>query len=378
VKIVVGGTQMIGRVDYERITPLDSNIGAIPSASVVVEDPTKSLSAITLPRIFHDTQIYEDDTVTLQFGGYVNTITELPLHPVGRAWSLACQGYGARLLETATGSLNKTGLLDSDRNFVINILEDALKSQTFGGNTIDDAIIAANVGWPGIAHTAFISGLDWSYMTPSNAIGNLQQYVPNVYLSVGKDRVVTYGLMRTLAPFALHSSPNGTTLRGFSDYVEEEDIYQHKNKMRRGGAAASEVTATDEMSWAKFGRILDDAYRNDSTIPASDLRRRTYAELRRHRTRRHVNFTVRDKGLEAGMLVDVVNTRVGPGTRPGVMFEVDELISRSVSGALAGERGRLLVTKVKTTPLGNMNYSYAVEAGDVVTDFALQLPAGTE
>lgn len=377
-KVVVNGVEMVLRVDLSRLTPLDSNLSEIPSASLVVEDPAKTLTSIQVPRLFHEVLVYDDDTVTLIFGGYVNTITELPLHPVGRAWQLWCQGYTARALETTTGSLNKVGVIDSDRNFVIQIFEDALDNQIFSGTTVDDAIIAANVGWPGVAHTAFMSGLDWSYMTPQNAMGNLMFYVPNVYWSIGKDRVLTYGLSRTLAPFALSTSPNGTTLRGFENYVEEEVISDHRNKMRRGGIDASEVTAYDEVSWAKFRRILEAPYLNDETVPAADLARRTYAELRRHRTRRRANFTVRDKGLEAGQLVDVVDARIGPGTRPGVLFPMGTLIARSASGAIAGERGRLRITKVTTKPEGNQNYAYAVEAGDVVTDFALQIPGSTE
>ena len=127
-----------------------------------------------------------------------------------------------------------------------------------------------------------------------------------------------------------------------------------------------------------MGRILDAPYVNDEDIPAADLERRAYAELRTKRTRRRVTFGVRDEGLVAGQVVDVVNHRVGPGTRPGVMAIMESAMARSASGALAGERGRLLITKVSTQPLGNQNYRWDIEAGDVFTEFPLELPAATE
>ena len=252
-KVFVNGVEMALRVDLSNIRPLDSDLTQIPSAYAVVEDPAKTLTRVQEPRIYHSVLIYKDDGVTLHFGGYVNTFTELDINPVGRAWGLLCQGYGARLVETATGSYNQTGVIDSDRNFVVGILEDALKTQSFAGTTVDDAIIAANVGWLGVKHTTHMSGLDWSYMSPKDALDSLMRFAPNAHFSIGPDRVVSYGLRRELAPFALSTSPNGTTTKGFENYAEEVVLGDHKNKMRRGGAAASEVTAVDEVSWAKYG-----------------------------------------------------------------------------------------------------------------------------
>lgn len=378
-KITVNAIDMTLRVDFRTLTPIDSDIAQVTTASFVLEDPKKDLASTQVPRLQNEVLIYDDDNTTLLFGGFINTITDLEMHPVGRAWKLDCQDYSVRLTQSATGSLNKTGVVDSDRNFIIAIMRDGLKAQTFLGNSIDDVIITANEpDWPGVQFTAFMSGLDWSYMTPKNAVDNLKKYVPNVYLSIGPDKIVTYGLLRTLAPFSISTSPNGTTLRGFEGYTEEIVISDHRNKMRRGGAAASEVTAVDEVSWSTFGKILDDPYKNDSTIPASDLKRRTYAELRTKRVKRRSSFRVRDKGLKAGQLIDIVVNRLGSGTRPAPLGFMECAIGRSVSGQIAGERYRSLINKVQTVlEAGNRTYLYEVETGDVQTEFPIQLPAST-
>ena len=375
-KLTINGVDHTLRVDFRTLTPLDSDIARISTASFVLEDQAKTLAATQVPKLSHEVLIYDDDNTTLLFGGYINTVTDIPLHPVGRAWQIDVQDYAVRLTQTATGSLNKTGLIDTDRNFVIAILRDALAAQTFGGTTIDDAIITANEpNWTGVQFTAFLSGLDWSYQTPANALGNLYKYVPNVFLTIGPDKIVTYGLRRTLAAFSVSSAPNNTTLFGFENYQEETVISDHRNKMRRGGAAAAEVTAVDEVSFGQFGRVLDAGYVNDTTIPAADLKRRAYAELRTRRIKRRASFTVRQKGLKAGTLIDVVSTRLGAGTRPAPLAIMDSIIGRSVSGAIAGERNRWLINGVKTQLTGNRTYEYAVSVGDIQADFPVSLPA---
>jgi len=377
-KITVNAVDMTLRVDFSTLTPLDSDISRIATASFILEDPTRSLTSLQVPRLNHEVLIYDDDNVTLLFGGFINTLTDIPMHPVGRAWQIDVQDYSVRLVQTATGSLNKVGIIDTDRNFVIAILRDALASQTFAGTTIDDAIITANEpNWAGVQFTAFLSGLDWSYMDPAGAIANLTKYVPNVFLAIGPDKVVTYGLRRTLAAFSVSSAPNNSTLYAFENYNEETVVSDHVNKMRRGGAAASEVTALDEVSWSRFGRILDAGYVNDTSIPAADLQRRAYAELRTRRVKRRASFTVRQKGLKAGFLIDTVVSRLGAGAYPAPLAFMECAIGRSVSGAIAGERNRWLITGVKTQPTGNRTYAYNVSVGDPQADFPIQLPAAT-
>lgn len=377
-KLTVNAVDMTLRVDLRTLTPLDSDISQISTASFVLEDPNRNLASTQVPRLYHEVLIYDDDNTTLLFGGFINTLSETDdaEHPIGRAWAIDVQDYSVRLSQTATGSLNKVGLTDTDRNFVIAILRDALAAQTFGGATIDDGIITANEpDWPGVQFTAFMSGLDWSYMAPKNAISNLQRYVPNVFLTIGPDKVVTYGLRRTPATFSVSSSPNNTTLFAFENYREETVISDHRNKMRRGGELASEVTAIDEVSMAQFGRVLDAGYVNDTSIPAADLQRRAYAELRTRRVKRRASFRVRQKGLKAGYMIDAVVGRLGASTRPAPLGFMECAIGRSVPGTLAGERARWLITAVKTQPLGNRQYAYDVSVGDVQKDFPIQLPA---
>jgi len=375
-KITVNAIDMTLRVDFTTLTPLDSDIARVGTASFVLEDQARNLASIQVPRLYHEVLIYDDDNVTLLFGGFINTLTDVPMHPVGRAWRIDVQDYGVRLVQTATGSLNKTGIIDSDRNFVIAIIRDALKAQSFAGSTIDDAIVTANEpDWPGVQFTAFLSGLDWSYKPAKSALDQLMRYVPNVYIAIAPDKIVTYGLRRTLAAFGISSAPNNATLYAFENFNEESVVSDHVNKMRRGGAAASEVTAIDEVSWSRFGRILDAGYVNDTSIPAADLKRRAYAELRTRRVKRRASFTVRQKGLKAGFLIDTVVGRLGAGTRPAPLCFMECAIARSASGAIAGERNRWLITKVKTKPTGNRNYAYQVDVGDVQPDFPIQLPA---
>lgn len=376
-KITVNAVDMTLRVDFTTLTPLDSDIARISTASFVLDDPARNLAATQVPRLYHEVLIYDDDNVTLLFGGFINTLTDIQMHPVGRAWKIDVQDYGVRLTQTATGSLNKVGITDTDRNFVIAILRDALKNQSFGNVTgIDDAIITANEpDWPGVQFSAFISGLDWSYMPPKRALDNLLKYVPNVFYAIGPDKIVTYGLRRTLAAFSVSSAPNNSTLYAFEKYSEETVVSDHVNKMRRGGAAASEVTAIDEVSWSRFGRILDAGYLNDTSVPATDLQRRAYAELRTRRVKRRASFTVRQKGLKAGYLIDTVVSRLGAGTLPAPLCFMECAIARSASGAIAGERNRWLITGVRTQLTGNRTYAYNVSVGDVQADFPIQLPA---
>lgn len=377
-RVFVGGTEMVSRVPVFSMQPREVSLDTIPSAYVVVDDPASTLTAAQLPREYHEVIIYKDDGVTMLFGGYVNTLTHLGDSPIGRTWGLKCAGYEGRLRETQTGSLDKSATTDSDRNFVIAILRSALATQSFGAASLDDAIITANEpDWTGVQQTTFLAGLDFSYKDPRAAIDALRAYIPNVYLSIGADRIVQYGRLATLAPFALSSSPNGTTTKGYENYSEEVVEADHRNKIHRGGASASDVTAYDEVSMAKFGRILDAGYKADTSVLASDLTRRTYAELRTLRVRHRVMFSVRDEGLEPGQAVDIVNTRLGSGTRPGVMCVTEPLFARSPSGAIAGERGRFFITKVRQATLGNQNYRWDVEAGDLVTGFQYQLPATT-
>jgi hypothetical protein len=371
-KILVDGVDLApANVDFRTFTPSDSDLGQQISQFSFEVDEEKQITP-KIPREHHEVQVYDDDGTTLISGGFIRDIEQRPM-PIRRRWAVFCQDYNIRAFETATGLLNKTGQIDSDRNWVIAIFRDALKAQTFGvGTGLDDAIITANEpNWPGVQTTAFVSGLDWSYMSPKNAMDNLMKYVPGVQWRIGPDKVLTYGRLNTLAPFIVSTSPGATNVKPFEDYFEEIIVGAQRNKMRRGGAAASEATAFDEVSYARSGRILADPYVADTTIPAADITRRAYAELRTRGIRRRVRLRVRDKGLQAGQLLDVVNNRTGSGTSPWPWLNVQHsLAGRAVTGPIAGERGRFLITKVATHLTSPATYVYDVEAGDYVQDLA--------
>lgn len=383
VRILVDGVDLAAtNIELQSLTPSDSDLGQQISTASFVIDEEKQVTA-KVPQRGQEVLIYDDDGTTLIFGGFIRDLTHVP-QPVRRRWSVECQDYNVRAFETATGSLNKSGIVDSDRNFVIAIFRDALKAQVFGSGTgLDDPIITANEpNWPGVQGTTNLSGLDFSYKSPKSAMEQLTAYIPGVFWRVGPDKVLTYGYMRDLAPFAVHTTPTLTGLKPFENYHEQILVGEHCNKMRRAGAAASEATAYDEVSYAILGRILDAGYADDTTVPAGDVRRRAYAELETRPIRVRANFRVRDKGLRAGQLIDVVNERIGSGTLPAPFPNafLEPLMATSTTRSLAGERGRFLITKVTTRPLGRQNYIFDVECGDDVRDIGRQLAvlAGTD
>jgi len=367
-RVLVDGVDLApGNVELQSVRLSDFDLGQQIGTFDFVVDEEKQVTP-KIPRERMEVLMYDDDGTTLLSAGFITDLELIP-QPVRRRWAVHCQDYNVRAFETATGSLNKSGVTDLDRNFVIAIFRDALKAQSFGSGTgLDDPIITANEpNWPGVQGTSFLSGLDWSYMTPKNAMDNLQKYVPDVFWSIGPDKVLSYGRLRALAPFVLSDAPSGSNLKPFENYREQVIVGGHRNKMRRGGAAASEITAFDEVSYATYGRILDSPYKNDSTIPAGDLARRTYAELASVGVRRRARVRVRDKGLRAGQLVDIVSKRNGAGTKPWPFLNLTTALQgRSETGKLAGERGRFLIQRVSTVITGPSTYAFDVEAGDSV------------
>jgi hypothetical protein len=366
----IDGTDVSAWTDALDFSPSDSDLGQqiglmncriLDKAAICPKVPAWGMSA----------ELYDDDAVTLLFAGRVARVMETP-RVVKRSWKVDIQDHNARLFETATGSLNKTGVVDSDRNFVIAIMRDAMKAQSFGrGTGIDDPIITANEpDWPGVKATVFLTGLDWSYMSPKNAADNLMKYASGNYLRIRPDKILEYApLGETLAPFALHSAPDGVDLVGVEGWVEIDELGEYRNKMRRGGAGGSTVTAFDEASYAQMGRICDDPYKNDPNVPAGELEKRTYAELRTHAARRLARGRVYVKGAKAGQAIDAVNTRVGTINNFGPYPEVFSLAAPSKTAKLDdGYRGRFLIQKVATVPLGHGKFAYELELGSYERD----------
>lgn len=372
-KITVDAVDLTLYVRVDEFQPLSSDLGQpVQVATFRVRDPAKIIPKI--PREGHDVRIYKDDNVTLLYRGRISNLSNVYDEPVGRAWDCSCQSYAVRALESQTGSADRSATTSSDREHVIYLWRNALTSiaSSPNGSTLTDAIITANEpNWTGVGATSFGAGLDFSYTTLKSAMDRLADYFPNTYWRIGPDLILTYGLFRTLAPFALTQTPNLTTTFPYAGYQEEVYVGDHRNKMRRGALGAAEATAYDEVSIGRYGVVLEDPYKNDEAVPAADITRRAYAELKSRRVKRVARFSVRDEGLEAGQLIDVVNPRIGAGTLPAPFMDpFVPMYGRSSYGVLAGERGRLLIQKVNVKPLGNRKYEWDIEAGDNVRDFA--------
>ena len=379
----LAGTDVTDFADIAALTPNADDLGEqIGNATIVLEEES-DLGAVLArePRHKDEVRIYDDDTVTLRFGGYVSSIASLSRPGLRRAWRVTCQDWNVRTLETATGSLNRAAVTTNDRQHVIAIFTDALFAQTFAAGTgLAEAIYTANApDWTGIQATAFLYGKDWSYMTTKQAMDSLTAIVPGVSWRIDVDKIVRYGLLRgTPAPFDLHTDPEYAYLEGYEDWTEEVRTAGHFNKARRGGEGAAEQTFFDEVSYQRSGHlIIDSAYRNDETVPASDLRRRTYAEGKLARIRRTATTTITEPGVKAGQVIYVANQRLGTHRNidhAAPMVNPLRIMGRSRSGRLAqGARGRFLVQKVERKPLGAGLHEYRLQLGDAKRDLPTQL-----
>lgn len=380
-KLTIAGVDVSRFGSIQTLRPGDEDLA---QPIVIVQTVLRDRSDGRIPKVPDyglEALLYDDDGVTLRAGGYISRSDPMPLAAGKRAWSVEIQSWAVRLFETSTGSLNKAGITDSDRNFFIAIVRDALKNQSFGVATgIDDAIITANEpDWPLVRATAFLTGSDWSYARGADAIGSLLRLVPGVFWRARPDKLVQYGRSTTLAPYVLtdrSSQVDGVSLVAYGGYGESEIVSGHVNKIRRGGTGAAEETATDEVSHVRFRRIIESPYKNDEAVPAADLRRRTYAELRAARVRRVAKAATWAVRPEPGQLVDVVNTALGNlgADRAPFLDVLSPIFARSATGRLAtGYRGRMVVQRVSHVPKGNRHHEYALQLGDPVRDFATAL-----
>lgn len=378
-KLTFEGVDVSTYADLRKLPPRGSDIGQpIDTLTVAVGD--RALTKIPkVPDHGLTVQLYDDDNVTLLFGGYISRPVFSPAQ-IRRTWQVDCQSWAARLFETATGSLNKAAVVDWDRNHVIAILRDALKNQSFASNSgIDDAIITANEpDWPGVKATAVVAGSDWSYKQGADALADLPRLVPGVSWRM-TDKIVQYGLPYEAAPFVLtndETDADGARAVLYWDYQEEEIVGAHKNKIRRGGVGAAEETAYDEVSYVRFRRILEGPYKNDEAVPAADLRRRTYAELLSLGVKRVIRLKTKGAGFKAGQVAEVVNTQLGDiggdvGAFPDTLQPI--FLGGTHIPEKGGYRGQLVIQKVKVHALGNRTYVYELECGDYRRDFAAAL-----
>jgi hypothetical protein len=333
------------------------------------------------------------DSGTIKFGGWASApVLEVP-GPLVPAWNLTAQSWAARMAEKPTGSLNKSGVLGTDRDFVIAMFTDALAAaaERFGSDTtgVDDPIFAANaaVGWSGVQATAFLYGTDWSYRTLLDVIQDLIDRVPGTSLRIRPDKIVEYGVFAEPADFALAAAGDANVMAAgdvaeivAGSYREEILAAGHFNKVRLGGEGAAEETAYDQVSHGRFGRIMEAPYENDEAIPASDLRRAAYAKLERFGTRRVAHAVTHRDGIEPGMLVPVLVRDLGCLDDVGWSIQTSEFyLGTPLQEPCVGYRGELVVQKVTPTFVGPDVHAYELELGAYIPELerALAETVGT-
>lgn len=374
-----GGYDVSNFLDRERgFEPPSGDLGGmIEQVTIPLTDTDATIGIV--PREGLEVQLY-DQVAALAWGGWISQPIAAPPSGV-RAWSLPCQSWAARFAESSTGSLNKVGITDNDRNFIIAAIRDGLKAQTFFADTvgIDDAIIAANEpDWNYVKGTAILAGADWSYKPLLEVLRDIMARVPGVYLRIRPDKMVEYGLPGTVAPFTISSLPSYSKIRSGvraeivkDSYREETITAGHFNKVRLGGAGAAEATAFDPVSYGKYRRIRTAPYENNEDIPAGDVNRAAYAKLAKLGERKIITAGITDDGVEPGMLVPVVADELGCIDDFG--WSVDTgwaiYIGTSFQEPAAGWRGEFLVQKVKPAFIAPGVYGYELELGAYQPDF---------
>ncbi len=374
-------TDWVDRAGYK---PPESDLhGLITTATVRVVDVDETIPYE--PQEGFEVEL-RDALSALVFGGYVaSPVLGMP-GPLTPSWDVTATSWAARLAETATGSLNRTGVLGSDRDFAIAIIVDCLSAaaMTYGSETVgaDDPLVAANVavGWSGIQHTAFIYGTNWSYRQGTNALKDLVDRVAGASLRVRPDRIVEYGVFATPAPVALASVPDAVLMAAAKVVEIDADSYSeeimnagHFNKVRLGAFGAAEHTAYDTVSIGELGRVIATPYENDESIPAADAERAAYTKLSQFARRRVVRATTTNAvdALEPGMLVPVLVAPKGcwhdEGWSPSGVFE--EYLGTPLMEPAAGFRGELILQRITSRYLASGVQAYDLELGDYIAPF---------
>jgi len=332
-------------------------------------------------------KVYDDDGVTLIFRGRISEPVLRSSTAMNR-WHLKAQGEGARSLEASTTSaMDKTGVTDIDRNFVIAMFRDALRATPFGGAgmTIDDPIIAANEpDWSGVKGTAAVAGRNWANMKLEDALRSLEKIVPGVFHRIGPDQLVQYGQVgQDDAPFGIADEtvrplPADYAAIDAGSYIEQLVTAGAANRLKRGGASASVQTAYDEQLLARVGRVLEPSpYKVDTSIPSADLQRSTYAELATLGPKRQVKATIRRSGIKAGQSVPVINRNVLDGDDDARWAEAYFYIwARTDAGIdVDGIRGWLIAQCVERIrdAVGAESDKWELTLGDYMQDFTSQL-----
>lgn len=321
-----------------------------------------------------------DDALVLVFSGRVSTARLAPLTGA-RAWNVGAQSWAVRFFETDTGSLDRTGTTESDRESVIAILTDAFREDTFALTVNDDPIFQANSpDWPGIQATGIANGHDYSYMQTIDALRLLMRDMPGVSITVRPDLIVEYGIPVDQAPLALctFAAPSADFLEVLDgSYVEDEVVGDHRNRLRLGGVGGSEATAVALASVARFMRYLDAPYVNDEDIAAGEVERIAYARLAALRVRRKSECAVIDAtGMAPGQLVQVYSDLAGPWEWGGAMLDLLSWYapSRFDVQLLQYERPEAVLQSLEREMIGPGPHQVnALQLGDSILDYATAL-----
>ena len=368
-------------------TPPQGDIGGIvETASITLVDPSGD---IPLVPAYGQEALLKDVSAQLVFGGWLANPIDVPVTGV-RRWTLHFVSWAARLAETATGLLNKNGVVDTDRNFIIAVLRDGLQARSFGSDSvgIDDPILVANeaVNWEGIEETATLAGTDWSYRQTLDVVRDIIGRVPGASLRLRADKIVESGRRRRDAPFVLAAFPSAARIAPgkvaeilAGTYDEDRVTAGHFNRVRLGGLGAAEQIAYDQVSHGIFGRFLDRPYENDESIAAVDLEREAYARLDLAKVRRVVRATITDDGIEVGQTVRVCFDEEGPLDNDIPFFEQFGFASPTAEDEpVDAFRGEFVVQKVIPSRIAPTVQGYELELGDYLPelDRALSVKIG--
>lgn len=209
-KVTLNAVDVSDWADVFGFKPSDTDLGNPIDVAKFTLDEVDSATVPLVPARGQDVAIYEDDGTTLLFSGRVSEVEWT--HPDwGRGWIVKVQDHAVRSLELLVQAADYSATTDNDRNMVIAIFRSAMRGRAFGTGTVDDPIITANEpNWPGVKATAILSGLKFDGKSVKAALDLLRQNVPNVFWSIGADKIVSYGLLRTAAPAPLISSPDAS------------------------------------------------------------------------------------------------------------------------------------------------------------------------
>jgi hypothetical protein len=399
-KLVIDDVDLSHYCTIDSIQPGDSAMGAtIGTGSARLEDWSGTIPKV--PALGMEVKIYDEDGVTLIFGGQVSEMQLTNLAGRGRVWDLYIQDWNESLVNAyvQTSSLTLHPSPWTDRDIVLDIIQNGLDRSTLSGtptftNQTSDGtpwhpISVANGAfgarpWPKVkVNVVWNVGIpfDWAAMTVKAALDKLASFVPGLYYRVGADKIFTWSVPGlSEAPFILSTSPQGTLAYPFEAYAEVWIRGDHGNRTRFNSQYAFEEVSFAEAGGTAKGAIRDIPYTSDASITTfNEIKQRAFAQLAHASRRRTITLTTRQPGLKVGMLLSIVNGNFGTGTKQTPGFHgagfapFAGIGGMSNSEQLSNSRGTFVILKTRDTPLGNGAHKYEITCGDYVRDLGAVL-----